>query len=111
MEHSKCFVFINRLIKERENANESYSLEISVCEIYVGYIKDLLAPPEKVCNSIIFILFMIVQCVTNIVLHLCYIYVLSFLIQLSRRVSSYRMSQKMLPLLKFIASRVVKGSE
>jgi len=38
---------IFRLIKERENANESYSLEISVCEIYLGHIKDLLAPPDK----------------------------------------------------------------
>eukprot|EP00794_Sanderia_malayensis_P000444 gene444-1085_t len=36
-----------RLIKERENANESWYLEISVCEIYLGYIKDLLAPPDK----------------------------------------------------------------
>eukprot|EP00795_Rhopilema_esculentum_P017163 gene17163-8705_t len=38
---------IFRLVKERENANEWYSLEISVCEIYLGHIKDLLAPPDK----------------------------------------------------------------
>ena len=46
----RMYIYLNyfRLVKERENANEWYSLEVSVCEIYLGHIKDLLASPDKV---------------------------------------------------------------
>ena len=45
----KCYVkrfsllIFSRLITERENAEESYSLEMSVCEIYNNEVRDLLA--------------------------------------------------------------------
>ena len=40
----KCFNrFFDRLITERENPEESYSLEMSVCEIYNNEVRDLLA--------------------------------------------------------------------
>ena len=35
--------FFFRLISERENPEESYSLEMSVCEIYNNEVRDLLA--------------------------------------------------------------------
>ena len=36
-------ICICRLINERENTEESYSLEMSVCEIYNNEVRDLLA--------------------------------------------------------------------
>ena len=36
-------IFIDRLISERENPDENYSLEMSVCEIYNNEVRDLLA--------------------------------------------------------------------
>ena len=42
---------IFRLISERENPEESYSLEMSVCEIYNNEVRDLLAgkSASRVC--------------------------------------------------------------
>ena len=43
---------IFRLISERENAEESYALEMSVCEIYNNEVRDLLAGKNasRVCD-------------------------------------------------------------
>ena len=37
------FPFFFRLISERENPEESFALEMSVCEIYNNEVRDLLA--------------------------------------------------------------------
>lgn len=40
---SVFLLVISRLISERENPEESYSLEMSVCEIYNNEVRDLLS--------------------------------------------------------------------
>ena len=47
---------IFRLISERENPEESYSLEMSVCEIYNNEVRDLLAGKSasrvRICTTV-----------------------------------------------------------
>lgn len=40
---SVFLLVISRLVSERENPEESYSLEMSVCEIYNNEVRDLLS--------------------------------------------------------------------